>query len=167
MNWLDIVIVCLAAIGIIKGLFDGFIKQVISLIALLLGIFFCGMAATWLRGHMISLGWFPEECVTIISYILGFLMIVGIITLAGEIVHKLVGATPLSIINHAAGGVFGIFVMLLFMSLCFNLLELIDTGSAFISIETKMESRIYYPVKEIIPTIFPRSLFSLEGISSL
>lgn len=163
MNWLDIVIVCLAAIGIIKGLFDGFIKQVISLIALLLGIFFCGMATNWLRGHIIALDFFPAESITIISYILGFLMIVGIIILAGEIVHRLIGVTPLSIINHVAGGVFGIFVMLLFMSLCFNLLELIDTSSVLISMDAKVESRIYYPVKEILPTIFPRGLFGIGG----
>ena len=34
MNWLDIILVCLAGIGFVKGLFDGVIKQVVSLIAL-------------------------------------------------------------------------------------------------------------------------------------
>lgn len=40
MNWLDIVLVCLAGIGFVKGLFDGVIKQVVSLIALVVAIFF-------------------------------------------------------------------------------------------------------------------------------
>lgn len=39
MNWLDITLLCLAGIGFVKGLFDGVIKQVVSLIALLVGIF--------------------------------------------------------------------------------------------------------------------------------
>ena len=34
MNWLDITLLCLAGIGFVKGLFDGIIKQVVSLIAL-------------------------------------------------------------------------------------------------------------------------------------
>ncbi len=40
MNWLDIILVCLAGIGFVKGLFDGVIKQVVSLIALVVAIFF-------------------------------------------------------------------------------------------------------------------------------
>ena len=41
MNWLDITLLCLAGIGFVKGLFDGIIKQVVSLIALVIAIFFC------------------------------------------------------------------------------------------------------------------------------
>lgn len=161
MNWLDIIILCLAGIGIVKGLFDGIIKQVISLIALVAGIIFCGMAAAWLRDYMIALDWFPEQGITILSFVLGFLMIAGLVLLAGEIVHRLVGATPLSIINHIAGGVFGLVVMILFLSLFFNFLEIIDTGSVIVKMQTKMDSRLYYTIKEIVPTIFPHNLFSL------
>ncbi len=161
MNWLDITLLCLAGIGFVKGLFDGVIKQVVSLIALVLGIFFCGKAAGWLRGYIIDLDWFPEQGVTILSYVLGFLLIVGVLLLAGEIVHRLINVTPLSMVNHIAGGVFGLFVMILFISLVLNLVEVIDRGSVLISAETKVESRFYYMVKEIIPTIFPSNLFSL------
>ena len=47
MNWLDITLVCLAGLGFVKGLFDGFIKQVVSLLALVLAIYFCGQIALW------------------------------------------------------------------------------------------------------------------------
>lgn len=161
MNWLDITLLCLAGIGFVKGLFDGVVKQVVSLIALVLGIFFCGMAAGWLRGYIVALGWFPEEGVTILSYILGFLLIVGLLLLAGEIVHRLINVTPLSIVNHITGGFFGLLVMILFVSLILNLLEIIDKGSVLISAQTKVESRFYYTVKEIVPTIFPHGLFSI------
>ena len=71
MNWLDITLLCLAGIGFVKGLFDGVIKQVVSLIALLVGIFFCTKAALWLRGYILALGWFPEQGVTVLSYVAG------------------------------------------------------------------------------------------------
>jgi len=161
MNWLDIVIVCLAGIGIVKGLFDGIIKQVVSLIALLAGIFLCGMAAAWLRDYIVDLNWLPPGGVTILSYVLGFFLIVGIVLLAGQIVHKLIGATPLSVVNHFFGGVFGFLLMIFFLSLCFNLIELIDTGSVLIKMQAKMDSRFYYPLKELIPTIFPGNLFAI------
>ena len=85
MNWLDIILVCLAGIGFVKGLFDGVIKQVVSLIALVVAIFFCSKAAAWLKGYIVALNWFPPEGVTILSYVAGFLLIVGVIMLAGEI----------------------------------------------------------------------------------
>ncbi|WP_455639950.1 CvpA family protein [Parabacteroides sp.] len=160
MNWLDILLLCLAGIGFAKGLFDGVIKQVVSLIALMVAIFFCAKAAAWLRGYILALGWFPAEGVTILSYIAGFILIMGVVMLAGEVVHRVVGATPLSILNHLAGGLFGLGLMIVFVSLLLNILEVVDRGSVLISREAKVESRFYNSVKEIVPTIYPGSLFS-------
>ena len=162
MNWLDIVLVCLAGIGFVKGLFDGVIKQVVSLIALLVGIFFCTKAALWLRGYILALGWFPEQGVTVLSYVAGFLLIVGVILLAGEILTRVVGATPLSVLNHLAGGVLGLCFMMAFISLLLNGMEMIDKGSVLIPRGAKVESRFYNSVKEIIPTIYFQNLFFKE-----
>ena len=161
MNWLDIVLLCLAGIGFVKGLFDGIIKQVVSLIALVVAIFFCGKAAAWLKSYIVALGWFPEQGVTILSYIAGFILIIGVFILAGEIVTKVVGATPLGVINHLFGGIFGLMVVSVFSSLFLNAMEFVDRGSVLIPREAKMESRLYYGVKQIVPTIFPQNLFFL------
>ncbi len=131
MNWLDITLLCLAGIGFVKGLFDGVIKQVVSLIALLVGIFFCTKAALWLRGYILALGWFPEQGVTVLSYVAGFLLIVGVILMA-------------------------------FVSLLLNSMEMIDKGSVLIPRQAKVESRFYNSVKEIIPTIYFQNLFFKE-----
>ena len=162
MNWLDITLLCLAGIGFVKGLFDGVIKQVVSLIALLVGIFFCTKAALWLRGYILALGWFPEQGVTVLSYVAGFLSIVGVILLAGEILTRVVGATPLSVLNHLAGGVLGLCFMMAFISLLLNGMEMIDKGSVLIPRGAKVESRFYNSVKEIIPTIYFQNLFFKE-----
>ena len=162
MNWLDITLLCLAGIGFVKGLFDGVIKQVVSLIALLVGIFFCTKAALWLRGYILALGWFPEQGVTVLSYVAGFLLIVGVILLAGEILTRVVGATPLSVLNHLVGGVLGLCFMMAFVSLLLNSMEMIDKGSVMIPRQAKVESSFYNSVKEIIPTIYFQNLFFKE-----
>ncbi len=161
MNWLDITLLCLAGIGFGKGLFDGFIKQVVSLIALVAAIFLCGEAAGWLRGYIVALGWFPEQGVSVLSYVAGFILIMGVLVLAGQIVTKVIDATPLSIINHLGGGALGLLLVLLFTSLSLNLLDLVDRSGVFISQETKVESRFYEPIRQIVPTIYPHNLFSL------
>lgn len=159
MNWLDIVILCLAGIGFVKGLFDGFIKQVVSLIALLFAIFFCGEVADWLKDYIMALGWFPEEGVSIICYILGFFLILGTLALAGEILSHVVEATPLGILNHLGGGLVGLIFIIAFMSLILNGLEIIDKGSVLISQEAKVESRFYNPLVDLVPTFYYGNLF--------
>lgn len=161
MNWLDITLLCLAGIGFGKGLFDGFIKQVVSLIAFVAAIYLCGEAAGWLRGYIVALGWFPEQGVSVLSYVAGFILIMGVLVLAGEIVTKVIDATPLSIINHLGGGALGLLLVLLFTSLSLNLLDLVDRSGVFISQETKVESCFYEPIRQIVPTIYPHNLFSL------
>lgn len=161
MNWLDITLLCLAGLGFVKGLFDGVIKQVVSLIALAVGIYFCGEAAAWLKGFIVATGWFPQEGVTVLSYLAGFLLVVGVVLLVGEIVHRLVDVTPLSLLNHLMGGLFGLMMTSLFLSLLLNVLEYIDRGGVFVSREAKVESRLYYGIKEIVPTIYPKNLFSV------
>ena len=117
MNWLDITLLCLAGIGFVKGLFDGVIKQVVSLIAFGRDLFLYE-GGTWLRGYILALGWFPEQGVTVLSYVAGFLLIVGVILLAGEILTRVVGATPLSVLNHLVGGVLGLCFMMRLSAFC-------------------------------------------------
>lgn len=162
MNWLDVILLCLAGFGFVKGLFDGVIKQVVSLIALVIAIFCCAQVADWLRGYILALGWFPDYGVTVLSYLFGFMLIIGVLKQTGDLLSKLVGVTPLGILNHLLGGLFGFMFMMFFLSLTINVLEYIDRGSVLIPREQKVESRFYGSVKQIVPTIFPSNLFSLE-----
>ena len=82
--------------------------------------------------------------------------------LAGEILTRVVGATPLSVLNHLAGGVLGLCFMMAFISLLLNSMEMIDKGSVLIPRQAKVESRFYNSVKEIIPTIYFQNLFFKE-----
>ena len=123
MSWLDITLMCLAGIGFVKGLFDGIVKQAISLIALVLGIIFCSKGAKWLYQYLSTFDYFSENITMLICYIAAFLLIAGIVLLAGEIASKIIGATPLSIINHLTGGFFGLSVMVIFLSLVLNIAD--------------------------------------------
>ena len=86
----------------------------------------------------------------------------GVILLAGEILTRVVGATPLSVLNHLVGGVLGLCFMMAFVSLLLNSMEMIDKGSVLIPRQAKVESRFYNSVKEIIPTIYFQNLFFKE-----
>ena len=99
MNWLDIVILCLGLAGLIKGFIDGMIKQVVAVAAMIIGLYLSSGVAVWVGGYLTQLEWVSEHMVYPVSYFLGFVIIVGIVLLAGNIIHKLVSFTPLGIIN--------------------------------------------------------------------
>lgn len=159
MNWLDIVIVIAVAVGFFKGYSDGFIRQIVSLGALLAAIYLCSKVAVFLRGYILQTGWFAERSVTLVSYIAAFVLILGVIALAGGLVNKMMDATPLNIANHLVGGAFGAVIAIFILSLALNLIEGLDRHSFILSQETRVESKLFFPVKEIVPTIYPADIF--------
>ena len=159
MNWLDIVIIVFLGIGFYKGYSDGFIRQIVALVALLAAIYLCSKVAVFLREYILQTGWFAERSVTLVSYVAAFILILVVVTAAGGIVNKMMNATPLNIVNHLAGGVFGLIITLFILSLTLNFVEGLDKHSFILSQETKVESKLYYHVREIVPTIYPADLF--------
>lgn len=166
MNWLDIVLIVLVIAGFIKGYSDGFIRQVVFFLALIAAIYLCSQVAMKLREYLISIDLFPENTITIASFILAFIMIAGIIILAGWIIHKMISATPLSLPNHLVGALLGLIVTALLISLTLNVLEGLDRRSALLSQETKAESRFYFYFKDLVHTAYPVDLFiwNEEGV---
>ena len=159
MNWLDIVLVVLVVVGIVKGYKDGFIRQIVFFIALIAAIYLCSRVAVNIREYMIQTGWFDTSTVTLLSYILAFIMIAGIITLAGWIMHKMIDVTPLSLFNHFAGAALGLVGTMLILSLALNIMAVVDRGSALIPQDAKTESRFYYYIKDIIPGFYMLDFF--------
>ena len=160
MNWLDITLVCLAGLGFVKGLFDGFIKQVVSLLALVLAIYFCGQIALWFQAFFMESGWFSGKTSVVMSYIIGFSLIAGVISLAGWVVDNVVDATPLGILNHLSGGILGVLITTFFLSLFINFYETIDKENKLISKQTKENSRFYYFTGSLVPTLYaPFNIF--------
>jgi len=161
VNWFDIVILCLVGVGLVKGFIDGAIRQIVALVALVLGIYLSAGAAGWLREYLTQLEWFPEQLVYPASYFMGFVLIVGVILLGGYIIHKMISVTPLGLFNKILGGVLGLALMLLFISFLLHIIELFDTNSVLIPPEIKSESRFYDFIKNIIPTL-PGNLFNIN-----
>lgn len=162
MNWLDITLLCLAGIGIVKGLFDGFVKQVVSLIALLLGFFFCSRVALWLQGYLLAADKADPQTVIVASYIIGFLLIVGFVISAGNLINRVINATPLGILNHLGGAFTGGIFTLFFICLVINGIDRFDTAHALIPQQIKTESFFYRPLQQISSTIFPKNLLWKE-----
>ncbi|MDR1562356.1 MAG: CvpA family protein [Dysgonamonadaceae bacterium] len=158
MNWFDIVIfICLAA-GFVKGLFDGLVKQLAALVALVLAFIFSGQAAEILRNFIENtLHWSMSSAASMntIYYIIAFLLIVAVFSLLAILVDKLVNVTPAGVLNKLAGGVFGIMLWLLCLSFVLNILSVFDYESKIIDKDIQEKSISYKPVKTALPMVYP------------
>ncbi|GHT46654.1 hypothetical protein FACS189440_05150 [Bacteroidia bacterium] len=158
MNWLDLVIVVCVAIGLIKGLFDGFIKQVVSFIALVAAIFFAGQIAvpvrTFLTNH-VSSDTVSPQILHGFCYITAFVIIIFIIVLLGKVVDIAIKMTPAKPLNVLLGGLFGIGIWLLSLSILFNIFAVFDSKSTIIPKHVQEKSVFYHRVKDLVPTLYP------------
>jgi membrane protein required for colicin V production len=158
MNWLDIIILICLAIGLVKGLFDGFVKQIVSFLALVVAIFFAGQLADLGRTglqHWDVFSSLSPGILTAVCYILAFSVIVIIIVLLGKVVNIAIKMTPAQLLNRLLGGLFGVLVWLFSLSIVFNLLAAFDPHSTVISEQTQTKSALYSGTKNAVPTIYP------------
>ncbi|MDR1682712.1 MAG: CvpA family protein [Candidatus Symbiothrix sp.] len=155
---LDIVIgICLLA-GLIIGMWKGFVEQLFSFIALAAAIFFAGQIAVPVRlfliQHVTGNG-FSQPILSGICYLLAFTSIILLIALLGKLVSFAIKKTPAKPLNLLLGGVFGLFVWAVSLSIFMNILASFDYNSLLISKEMQEKSALYQPVKSIVPTIYP------------
>ncbi|MDH8701309.1 membrane protein required for colicin V production [Dysgonomonadaceae bacterium PH5-43] len=155
---LDIVIIICLAIGLIKGLFDGFIKQVISFVGILVAILSAGAVAVPLKEFLSEL--FTEQAIsdsvlTWSAYVLAFIVIIIACSIIGKIISKVINMTPAKPLNIMLGAMFGVFWWIVCLSIVFNVLASFEKNLEVIPKQTKENSVLYEGVKDVLPTIFP------------
>jgi membrane protein required for colicin V production len=155
MNWIDAVIVIILILSMVNGFIHGFVKEVASLTALILGIWgaikFSSFTAAKLYDYFDMTG----QYVGVIAFIVTFMLIVVIIHFIGIMADKIVDAVSLSFVNRLLGIVFGLLKSVLIMSVFFVVMNVIDAKRPFLPKETIEKSIFYNPISDIAPAIFP------------
>jgi membrane protein required for colicin V production len=149
MNWLDIIILICLGTGLVKGLYDGLVKQLISFISLILAIVFSGMLADILRNFL------NLHIHNAIYYVFAFILIITVFALLAKVIDKIIKLTPAGTLNRLAGGIFGILIWLLCLSFALNIISVFDSKSKIIHKETQEKSVTYTPVKMALPIVYP------------
>lgn len=155
MNWIDIVILILLGISLIGGLSNGFIKELSSFAALILGIWGAIKFSSFTAVKLYE--WFDMagEFVGLVSFIVTFLVIVVVINFVGAAVDKVVNAISLGFLNKILGAFFSVFKSVLILSVIFFILETIDSYKSFMPEKKIAQSRLYEPIKNVAPMLFP------------
>ncbi len=107
MNWLDIVLGLIVLLSVLGGLRAGLIREVIGLVALVVGLFcglwFYGLAAGLVKPYLSS-----QQLANGIGFFLIFGGIMALGALVTFILEKLLKLAKLTWLNRLLGGVFGV-----------------------------------------------------------
>jgi len=152
MNIIDIVLLIIFAWFAYQGFKKGFVIELASLVALVLGIYaaiyFSGYAADFLVNNLDM----DNDYIPVTSFVITFIIVIVIVYVIGRILEKLVNMVALGFLNKLAGGAFGILKAAVFVSIFFLILNHYNIN--FISAEKKDNSLLYSPIEGIAPFVW-------------
>ncbi len=155
MNYIDIVLGLLLLFSAIGGFKNGLISELASLAALVLGIWGAIEFSDVTSEFLVENFNMKSDHLNIISFIVTFIVIVILVHIVGSVVNKMVETVMLGFVNKLAGLVFGVLKSALILSVILVVFDKIDSDVQILSEEAKNESRLYEPIRNLAPSVFP------------
>lgn len=153
MNFIDIFILAILAWFGYKGFRKGLVFELVSIVALLLGIYggikFSDTTAQFLSAYITS------DYLEIISFTVTFLVILLLVFAAGKVVEKIISMVALKLVNKLLGAFFAVLKIGLALSVLLTIIESYDQKLGFISPEVKTESIVYVPLLNVANSVLP------------
>ncbi|PTN04250.1 membrane protein required for colicin V production [Mangrovibacterium marinum] len=155
MNYIDLVLGILLLVAAVRGFIKGFVIELASLAALILGIWGAIHFSHFTAGFITNSFNWNSEYVGLVAFIVTLLVIVVLVHLIGRLLTKVVEAMALGVLNHLAGMLFGVLKAALILSVVLVLFDHVDKDVHILSEESKEESQVYEPLKNLVPTLMP------------
>ena len=154
MGLLDILLGIPLIWGLWKGLNNGLFMEIASIAALIAGIY-GAIHFSYITGNYLSehLEW-DERNMSIIAFVITFVLIIIIVHLAGKLLTKVANFAMLGLLNKVAGGIFGILKVAIILGAAFIFFDRIDNTFNLLDDDTKEQSILYQPIKDIGGLIF-------------
>ena len=164
MNSLDIGILSIASIFFIRGLFRGFVFELVTVIGLILGyiisITYLSIVSAFILSHFPT---FPDSVVNIVSFLVLFVGTNLLLRLVANLLTKTLQIAMLGWLNRLLGGIFGMVKCLIVLSIFVFLIDLMPFASVFLEKINASDSYLY-PVLEILG---PRLYEQIKQITSI
>lgn len=155
MNYIDIILLILLVFAAINGFRKGFIEELAGLIALILGIWaalqFSGLVASLIAENFN----YQSKYLPVIAFAVTFIIVLILVNLIGGIASNIIKAVQLGFLNKLAGFAFGVIKGALVLSVFLVVFNKLDQDVHLISKEAKQNSRMFEPIKNFAPSIFP------------
>ena len=161
MGTIDLIILACFLPAAVIGLKDGFIRQVVALAALILGLYLSVRFSAPV-GQWITERWHLEPFwIKVLSFSVIFIAVALVLSLLGKLLEKVLRITMLGWLNRLLGLVFAMITTALIVGTLIYVLNSANGLLEFIPEEKLAESRLYKPLLHLAKTVFPylKSLF--------
>jgi len=163
MNFIDILIIIPVGYAAYKGFRHGFIIELFTLLALLVGIYvgihFSDFVAVWMKN---TFSW-DSPYLPVVAFTITFLGVGAMIYFGGKVVEKMVKVVNLTPVNKVFGIIFATLKMLYIVSVVLVLIESYDEKGDFFPQKTKDQSLLYQPVRDVslktVPALSESTIF--------
>jgi len=154
MTFLDIILGILLLIGLWKGLKNGLFVELASIVALIAGIY-GAIHFSYITGDYLSqkTDW-NEKYLNLAAFAITFIIIVFGVHLAGKLLTKIASFAMLGIVNRIAGAAFGVLKVGVILGALLVFVDRVNNSVGFINEETKNDSVLYAPVKDLGEFVF-------------
>ncbi|HLW41892.1 MAG TPA: CvpA family protein [Flavobacterium sp.] len=151
----DLLIAVLLGYGLYKGLRNGLIISVVSLVALIAGIYFSLRFSFFARELLLEHTRWNPNVTTVAAFFITFVTVLIFLHLLGKLMTKIVETLALGFVNKLAGALFEGLKMVLIVSVFLNLFQKINHNNLIVSEEQLNESVFYQPLQEVSKKVFP------------
>jgi len=153
MNILDVILIFPIIWFAYNGFRKGLIIELSTLFALIMGIYislyFSDITAEFLKNSLHV----KTKYLNLISFITTFVLIIIAVNLLGKLISKLIDMAALGFINKSAGGVFGVFKAVIFLSFIIFIIEKVDKKKVILDNEFTKTSLFYPYIQPFAPEL--------------
>jgi len=157
MNYIDIILSIPLVWAIYKGFTKGFIIEVASLVAIILGVY----GAIHFSYYISDILKMNSPYLPLISFALTFLIIIVAVYLFAKLLEKSINLLALGFLNKLLGAFFGLLKVAFILSVLLIFINKINSKSNIISEESRKSSLLYNPISAIAPFIIPKLNFEV------
>jgi len=155
MPYLDLIIVLPIAWGMLRGFKRGFIIEVCTLMALVLGVYgaatFGDMAAEYLVREFHT----DEQLSMVLAFALLFVGIVIVVYFFGKVLESVIKLVALGLVNKLFGMLFGGAKFALILSALLYVWNDFPLTERIIPNDWKQNSYLYTPMSGLAPALYP------------
>lgn len=149
MGTFDIIVGIVLIFFFLKGLKNGFIIELASVVALVLGIIaavvFSDAVSQWLSDYITT------RFLSILSFFIVLIAVVIAVNLVAKMLDRLIKAIALGWLNRLIGALFGVLKAALIISVLLLLLNVFGLSQRWFSTEMKSSSYLYRPLEDLAP----------------
>ncbi len=164
MNQIDLIILIIAALGAVQGVFKGFILSATSLLGLILGFYISLRFAWYIEAILRQSTGSDSALMHLLAFGICYLLVIIVMYFIGKTIQKMLEMASLGCLNRISGAIFGAFKGLLLVSALIYVIEIAGQGGLLIKPEKKEASVLYKPIAQLVPSLVPQVKKGLERL---